>query len=211
MALSGMEPSDVPYHSMNDPFDRTTITTLIKVHYSGLINLVGGLVRSKDLAADMVHQAIAITLEHIEAGRIGNTDQIPGYVYKTCQNLLRNYRRNMDNRPDLRADPEHLDNLPNAEQVDFSDEGRIKESVRLALRSLSSRDRDVVMRFYLHDEDKEVICRDLKLSSNSFNKIISRARQRLKDRLAMRGITGDDVLGIVLFAFASIHCGPSTH
>jgi RNA polymerase sigma-70 factor (ECF subfamily) len=193
---------------MSDPFDRAKITTLIKLHYSGLINLVCGLVRSKDLAADMVHQAIAITLEHIKAGRIGSTEHIPGYVYKTCQNLLRNHRRNMSNRPELRADPEHLDTLPDDEQVDFSDQQRIKESVRLALRSLSSRDRDVVMRFYLYDEDKEIICREFNLSSISFNKIVSRARQRLKDKLSARGITGDDVLGIVLFACASIHCWP---
>jgi DNA-directed RNA polymerase specialized sigma24 family protein len=114
----------------------------------------------------------------------------------------------MNNRPELRADPEYLDNLPNDEQVDFSDEQRIKESVRLALRSLTSRDRDVVMRFYLYDEDKELICRDFGLSSASFNKIISRARQRLKDRLSARGITGDDVLGVVLLAVASVHCWP---
>lgn len=191
---------------MNDPFDRTSITTLIKVHYSGLINLVCGLVRSRDLAADMVHQAIAIALEHIKAGRIGSADQIPGYVYKTCQNLLRNYRRNMGNRADLRADPEHLESLASEEQVDFSDQQRIKENVLLALRSLSARDRDVVMRFYLHDEDKDAICRDFNLSSNSFNKIISRARQRLKERLSARGITGDDVLGVVMFAVAAAHC-----
>jgi RNA polymerase sigma factor (sigma-70 family) len=193
---------------MNDPLDRTKVTTLIKVHYSGLINLVGGLVRNKDLAADMLHQAIAITLEHIKAGRVGSAEQIPGYVYKTCQNLLRNYRRNMGNRPDLRADPEQLETLPDDERVDFSDEQWIKESVSLALRSLSSRDRDVVMRFYLHDEDKEAICRDFNLSSTSFNKIISRARQRLKDRLSARGISGNDVVGVVLLACASALCWP---
>jgi RNA polymerase sigma-70 factor (ECF subfamily) len=191
---------------MSDAFDRAQITTLIKVHYSGLINLVGGLVKSKDLAAEMVHQAIAITLEHIKAGRIGSTDHIPGYVYKTCQNLLRNHRRSMSNRPELRADPAYLETLPDDEQVDFSDQQRIKESVRFALRSLSSRDRDVVMRFYLYDEDKDVICRDFQLSSITFNKIISRARQRLKDRLSARGITGEDVLGLLLFACASVYC-----
>jgi RNA polymerase sigma-70 factor (ECF subfamily) len=191
---------------MSEPPDRATITTLIKVHYSGLINLVGGLVRSRDLAADMVHQAIAITLEHIEAGRIGRTEHIPGYVYKTCQNLLRNHRRNLGNRPELRADPEQLERLPDAEQVDFSDQQRIKESVRLAMRSLSPRDREVVMRFYLDDEDKEVICQDLNLSPVAFNKIISRARQRLKERLSARGITGEDILGLVLLTCTSLQC-----
>src|SRR5262249_29673335 len=101
--------------------------------------------------------------------------------------------------------PEHLDALPDEEQVDFSDQQRIKESVRVALRSLSSRDRDVVMRFYLHEEDKEVICRDFQLSPVTFNKIISRARQRLKERLSARGITGDDVLGVLLFAGTAVH------
>jgi len=203
-----MDPPDPPSHSA--PFDRTKFTTLIKVHYSGLINLVGGLVRNKDLAADMVHQAITIALENIEAGRIRSAEQVPGYVYKTCLNLLRNHRRKMTNRPDLRADPEHLDMLPGDEQVDFSDEQRIKDSVIFALRALTPRDREVVIRFYLHDEDKEVICRDFNLSPLVFNKIVSRARQRLKDRLSARGITGDDVFGFVLFAFVSAHYWPPT-
>lgn len=202
--LERLEPSYLSSQSMNDAFDRSKITALIKVHYSGLINLVGGLARNRELAADMVHQAIAVTLEHLRAGRIDSTDQIPGYVYKTCQNLLRNHRRNMNNRPELRADSEQLASLPAHEQVDFSDQQRIKESVLLALRSLSSRDRDVVVRFYLNDEDKEVICRDFDLSPVAFNKIVSRARQRLKERLEARGVTGNDLLGLLLLVSASL-------
>jgi RNA polymerase sigma-70 factor (ECF subfamily) len=182
-----MEPSHSSHHFMNDlndGSDRPRITKLINEHYSGLINLVGGAVRSIDLAAEMVHQAIVITLEHIKAGRIGSTNQVPGHVYGICTRLLRNYRRSMSNRADLRVDSEHLATMASDEQVNLSDEQRIKECVVLALRSLSSRDRDVVTRFYLYDEDKGRICRDFNLSPILFNKIISRARQRVRMLLA---------------------------
>ncbi len=63
------------------------------------------------------------------------------------------------------------------------------------LESLNmARDRAIVQRFYLHEEDKETICRDLGVSSAQFNLVISRARQRMKRLLDTRGLGRNDLL-----------------
>jgi RNA polymerase sigma-70 factor (ECF subfamily) len=45
----------------------------------------------------------------------------------------------------------------------------------------SERDRQVLFRFYLAEEDKDQICKDLGLSSLHFNRVVFRARERYRD------------------------------
>ncbi len=47
----------------------------------------------------------------------------------------------------------------------------------------TDRDRQILYRFYIAEEDKERICADLDLSSLHFNRVLFRARQRFKDLL----------------------------
>jgi RNA polymerase sigma-70 factor (ECF subfamily) len=47
----------------------------------------------------------------------------------------------------------------------------------------SKRDRTLLMRFYIDEEEKEKICLELNLSSLHFNRVIFRARRRFKELL----------------------------
>jgi RNA polymerase sigma-70 factor (ECF subfamily) len=47
----------------------------------------------------------------------------------------------------------------------------------------TDRDRQILYRFYIAEEDKERICADLELSSLHFNRVLFRARQRFKELL----------------------------
>ena len=49
---------------------------------------------------------------------------------------------------------------------------------------LAPRDRDVLDRFYLRDQDKARICKELGLTPANFDRVISRARIRLRELLA---------------------------
>jgi RNA polymerase sigma-70 factor (ECF subfamily) len=54
--------------------------------------------------------------------------------------------------------------------------------VRQVLGELySQRDREVLYRFYVAEEDKEQICIDLGLSSLHFNHVLFRARERFRN------------------------------
>ncbi|MBC7927508.1 MAG: sigma-70 family RNA polymerase sigma factor [Bryobacteraceae bacterium] len=46
------------------------------------------------------------------------------------------------------------------------------------LKSLSSRDREILTRFYLHEESQETICLEMKLSDTQFRLLKSRAKAR---------------------------------
>jgi RNA polymerase sigma-70 factor (ECF subfamily) len=62
----------------------------------------------------------------------------------------------------------------------------------------TERDRLIVKRFYLDEEDKGVICDELGLSPLHFDKVIFRARQRMKDKLEIRGFKKSDFFILLL-------------
>ena len=48
------------------------------------------------------------------------------------------------------------------------------------------RDRQVLVRYYLRDEDKATLCHDLGLSDEHFNRVLHRARERFRALLGRR-------------------------
>jgi DNA-directed RNA polymerase specialized sigma24 family protein len=59
--------------------------------------------------------------------------------------------------------------------------------VRRVLHELGNeRDRQILLRFYIAEEDKERLSEDFGLSSLQFNRVLHRARQRYKELLVAR-------------------------
>ena len=64
--------------------------------------------------------------------------------------------------------------------------------MRQVLDELSQeRDREVLIRFYIDQVDKERICAELELSSEAFNQVLFRARRRFRKLWEARQ-TGQD-------------------
>ena len=184
----------------NRSAQRTSVLTLgeanalIREQYFGLRTLLARTARDKALAEDILNDALATSIEHLQAGRIANPEQIAGYVYQVAMNLLRNHRRKMDERSDNKVDAESVHDL--ASSGDASD-GVSADSLAAQVRAIieqlpTERDRLIVKRFYLDEEEKEVICKELSLSALHFDRVIHRARQRMKELMEKRGLKRSD-------------------
>jgi hypothetical protein len=55
----------------------------------------------------------------------------------------------------------------------------------------------MLKRFYLDDDAKEVICRELELTEAAFNQALSRARRRFRQILEERGFSKRDLLSVL--------------
>jgi RNA polymerase sigma-70 factor (ECF subfamily) len=76
---------------------------------------------------------------------------------------------------------------------------QIRQRTQQLIESLPSpRDRDVIKRFYLDEEDKEVICGKLGLTPLQFTQVMSRARQRMKQLFDSQGLKRGDFFSLVL-------------
>lgn len=193
-------PSSVGQDAIADQF--------AKQHYAGLQSLLTRQIRDAGVAADMLNEAVAISISHLRLGRVSAPDRLPGYVYRVALNLYRNYRRELQNRADIRAKAEDLEALPaesTAASFDAAD-GELVRQVRKLIEELPTpRDREVIKRFYLDEEEKATICESLGLSSLHFDKVVFRARQRMRSLFETKGLNRRDYLPVLLLC--AIVCG----
>lgn len=175
----------------------------VRRHYAGLQSLLRRKIRDPAVAADLLNEAVATAMSHSRDGRVEQPDRMAGYVYRVALNLYRNYRREFANRPELRAGPEDIHRIPDrdgeSEPVDLG----LLQRVRTLIGELPTpRDREIVKRFYLDEEDKESICRALDLSPLHFDRVIFRARQRLRTLLESKGFVKSDFFNVLLVCLA---------
>jgi len=178
------------------PLSQADVATLIERNYVGLRLLVCRRCRDPQVAADLLNEAVCTTWGKWQAGKIARPEQIAGYVLQVSMNLLRNHRRAIAERPEKRADAAKLQDLAgDAQPGDETIELQIAQQVKNVIRGMSSqRDRAILVRFYLDEEDKASICRDLGLSPLQFDKILHRARGRLRKLLEAGGLGRSDLL-----------------
>jgi len=170
--------------------------------YPGLRALILQRVRDPEVAADILQDAAVTTLEKLRSGEIAHPENLGGYLYRVALNHLRNHRRK--DRSAV-SSAEGLDELAGGDDdIDWEWVGRRQwqEAARQLLEAMpSARDRELLARFYLGDEDKSDICRELGLSLEHFNRVIFRARNRFREILERRGFWKSDLLAIVALSF----------
>lgn len=171
-----------------------TLAKILDANYARLLRIVTAKVWDPQLAADLTNEAVRITLEHVRGGRLEVSDEIPGYVLGIVGYLLRNHRRDKDNRPELRADPETLVEMiqPEKDELDLARKSQLVRSVITALKS--SRDRLIVVRYYLEEDDKPTICADLGITALQLDKLLFRVRQRMRALFTARGLSKEEFL-----------------
>lgn len=166
--------------------------------YPGLRALILRRVRDPEVAADILQDAAVTTLEKLRSGEIARPENIGGYLFRVAINHLRNHRRKdrtaLSSEEGL-ADLRHVQEDPEWELV-----GRpqwMAAARRVLDQMPAARDRELLLRFYLNDEEKDALCRELGLSCEHFNRVIFRARLRFRELLERRGLGKSDLLTIV--------------
>jgi RNA polymerase sigma-70 factor, ECF subfamily len=133
-------------------------------------------------AEDLFQDTMRLCLVKVRGGEVREPERLSGFISSLARNLVTDHFRkhsrirscevSQEDRPIPAPEPSPLAKLMKEE------EGML---ARRALAAMTSdRDRTVLYRFYLADDDKDQICADLGLSSLHFNQILCRARERFK-------------------------------
>jgi RNA polymerase sigma-70 factor, ECF subfamily len=177
--------------------DPVSYLTAVYRDFPGLRALILRRVRDPEVAADILQDAAVTTLEKLRSGEITHPENLGGYLYRVALNHLRNHRRK-DRSAISSADG--LDEIPSPGSVDGAEDIGSRQWAIAARRMLEempvARDRDILVRFYLDDEDKEKICSELHLSEDHFNRVIFRARNRFREIIEHRGYRKADLLTV---------------
>lgn len=144
---------------------------------------------------DKVHDTFLIVVQAIKRGDLREPDRLMGFVRTVVR---RQVAAHIDHVVHSRRDELHLDvgvrvadsrrnpeqNMAFQQKVDF---------MLQILGQLSERDRDILTRFYLHEQTQEQICKEMVLTETQFRLLKSRAKARFgelgKRRLQQKALT----------------------
>jgi len=158
---------------------------LVQRYSRGLLYLLRRLGASPDLADDLHQETFRIVLERLRRKGLDDPAGLAGFLRGTARNLMTAERRKTARRR-TDADEEALEQVVNPSPGQLSSVLLDEEAgiVRKLIGELpTDRDRQLLLRFYVAEEDKESICADLGLESLHFNRVLFRARQRFKELL----------------------------
>src|SRR5215469_13647239 len=158
-----------------------------------IVHVTGSLAAAEDLS----QETFVVTLKRLRADALEEPAKLAAFVAQTARNLaIVHMRKERRRRTDTGGGDmqEMVDGSP-SQEAHVHAEGCAR-AIREWLAELhSDRDREILTRHYLKDEDKHVICRELGISPPTFNVVLHRARQRFLEILTRRGIGREDVMG----------------
>lgn len=139
--------------------------------------------RDPELADDLHQDVFRIVIERLRDRGINEPAKLGGFIQSTGRNLLIGVIRRRQRRQTY-ADSDTVNATADSDaeqQFANTHAQQTAEQVRTFLDALGSeRDRAILWRFYLQQEDKSTICVDLELSELHFNRVLYRAKKRFR-------------------------------
>jgi RNA polymerase sigma-70 factor (ECF subfamily) len=131
---------------------------------------------------DKVHDVFVTVAQAIVAGKLRDPDRLIPFLTTVTRFYTYNQieRRALNRKVSCGLD--HL-NVPDA-RINLESTAYRKQKIGMIndiLGSLSRRDRDVIRRFYLQEQSKEQICREMQLTPTQFRLLKSKAKSRLTE------------------------------
>jgi RNA polymerase sigma-70 factor (ECF subfamily) len=149
-----------------------------------------------ELSRDVCQEALLILLRRLRATGLDDPAGLEAFAAQTVRNLIIAARRKKV-RQRTASDWEALEGVPDPRPLVPSAEaaGRLGTLLKQLLAELpGERDRAILTRFYLNEDDKSEICRDLNLTDLGFNQVLFRARNRFRQLVIQAGIDKHDFL-----------------
>jgi RNA polymerase sigma-70 factor (ECF subfamily) len=146
---------------------------------------------ARDAAEDLLQRTFLQAIKKIRTEGLDDPSNLGGYLYRTACKLATSYWRGALSRQ-YDNDGELLTNLQDEalsieERLDHE---QLAKHVRALMGHLHlQRDREVLERYYLHEESRSAIRESLQLTDIQFNQVLWRARQRFGDILRRHGFT----------------------
>lgn len=139
------------------------------------------------LAKDLSQDTFVVVLRRLRAGELKNSSALSAFIRQIAVNIsidhFRRERRYVSQDDDIIS----LHSAHEDRKEQEVDDATTRAMLEDALEQLAvSRDRDILRRFYLQDEDKERICRDMGLTAAHFDRVLYRAKQRMRQLINQR-------------------------
>jgi len=131
---------------------------------------------------DLFQETFRVAIEKLRRGELRDPSKLPAFLAQIARNLSLDSRRKRGRRK-TEPDPDVVDRAV-AQRTSPLGNLLDRENATLVRRVLADlrndRDREVLFRFYLAEEDRSRIAEDMGLDTLQLNRVLYRARQRYR-------------------------------
>ena len=146
-----------------------------------LVGMLTKLTKDPDRAEDLAHETLIIVFRRIKEGSIREPDKLSAFIFSTARYLHIGWLRRQVNNMEMMGTMEDFE-CNNQRQEDLIESNQHTQLIQQSLDELRKpRDKDILTRRYLADQPKDEVCEALLLTSAHYDRVISRARRRLKE------------------------------
>lgn len=169
--------------------DSRAESELVERYQQGVLTLLRHQGCDRSLAEDLAQETFLLLIPKLRAGELRNPESLSSFIRSIAKYLAIEHFRKVRLHPkvgDLSMAEDVIDPKPRPDL-----ESWFKEEIGIVRRVLSElkieRDRQVLYRFWILEEDKELICAALGVPPKNFNAVLHRARNRFMELWEKRG------------------------
>lgn len=159
---------------------------MVRRYGPGLLYLLKRRTRDPELAQDLRQDTFRVAIEKLRASPLDEPEHLAAYLRGVALNLWIAHQRKYARRATT-ADSDAVEAAADARDggpFEHVSRAQVRDAVGVLLGELGTpRDREILQRVYLRDEDKEVICAALGVDGTHFNRVLFRAKQRFRELL----------------------------
>lgn len=162
--------------------DSDAETSLVTRYGQGMQYLLARKVNDAERARDLVQETFCIAIEKLRSTPLEQPERLAGYLRGIAVRVAMNDGRRKMREP-ISVDINVVAALPDAmpRQFETLDAEQRAAAVRELMQTMPrERDRELLMRYYIYDQDKPEICAELGLNSLHFNRVLHRAKGRFR-------------------------------
>ncbi|HET8697376.1 MAG TPA: sigma-70 family RNA polymerase sigma factor [Gammaproteobacteria bacterium] len=159
---------------------------MVRRYGAGLLYLLKRRTRDAELALDLRQDTFRVAIEKLRGSMLDEPARLAAYLRGVALNLWIAHQRK-DTRRATTPDSDAVELAPDdrAGPFDHVSREQVRQAVGTLLAELNTpRDRELLSRLYIHDEDKASICAALGVDSLHFNRVLFRAKARFRELLA---------------------------
>ena len=161
--------------------DENAEADFVEAYSSDLMSVLLAKTQDPDIASDCCQKTFLITLKKIRAGGIRKPHSIRAFLRRTASNVVITHHRTENRYRYLGhrvCQLQYQAENPATLEIDAK---IIRCLLQKILNQLSiPRDREILQRFYLYEENKSSICLDFGIKSAHFDRVLYRAKQRVR-------------------------------
>jgi len=160
-------------------------TSLVRQYSRGLLLMLTQRCGDVELAADIHQDTFMVVLTRLRKQPLDNPKQVKAFIHTTAVNLFINHYRK-EKRRNTWGDDDAVDAAvdPMPDQVTRLEKKDTAELVHTVINELpGNRDRKILWLYFIDELEKPGICAQLDLSTEHFDRVLYRAKQRLRQKL----------------------------